>query len=190
MRMRNCAVALLAVLVVLGVAGCQSKVGAAAIVSGDRIAEKTVNTYISTGSPDGIAGARALVLTLLVQERLLEAQLRQHGGVPSAGDLAALHDSSLPTSEQSQGLTGAAADADLRDQIETSNVRGDFLPHYLHVIEMNHVFSTRKLSVDDLVKSKVSISPRYGKWDASNLVVRAFGVQPDFLLPSPVSRAS
>ncbi len=181
---------MLAVLAFVGVAGCQPKPGAAAIVSGERITEKTVNSYVATTSPDGIAGARALVLTLLVQERLLEAQLRQHGGLPSAGDLAALHDVSLPTSEQSQGLTGTAADADLRDQIESSKVHADFLPHYLRVIEMNHIFSNRQISVDALVKSKVSVSPRYGKWDAANLVVRAFGSQPDFLLPSPSPSAS
>ena len=187
-------------------AGCKSNVGVAARVDGTTISESDVNKYLN---PKGVAsevaaqsGAqtvspRAEILHFLVQEQVFERTLRSLNIRPTAGDLAAQHDAAASTLLQTQ-LTGADLDRALDRQLPRSGVRASFRNTFLRVQELEYLLiSKRNLTqfsqLVALVRKagvKVSVSPRYGSWDAANLQLNNKSPLPSFVSAQPVAGGS
>jgi hypothetical protein len=188
-------VLLVAAVAVLGLAGCQTKTGAAAVVGGSRVTEKDVSDYLVA---DGANPARAklFVLTFLVKERLYSQYLAGHGGVPSAADLAETHDDAVSTFLSQDLGTGAAADAQIDKALVAAGVKASLRPTVLRAAGYEYTALTKiNKQADQFFATvgsagiKVSISPRYGSWDPKLQDVAAVKV-PDFLAVTPTPTAS
>jgi len=182
-------------------AGCKSNVGVAARVDGKSISESDVNKYVS---PNGVASEvaaqagdqpvspRAEVLNFLIQERVFEQTLRSLNIRPSAGELAAQHDAAASTLLQTQ-LAGDDLDRTLDKQLPRSGVRASFRDTFLRVQELEYLLITkRKLTqISELVALvrkagiEVTVSPRYGTWDAAHLTVSSVSPLPSFVSAQP-----
>lgn len=190
-----------AALAVAGLSACESKVGLAAVVGGHRITDADVQQYLTrqavafqvqsqSGTPVDIV-PRSFVLQTLIEDRLFAAALLDtHGGTPSNADLASAYQ------QVTQGQTPA--------QLVQSFTKYGFTPAFASVVvhrsEFQAILATRVGATSDYtplvaevakLNIAVSVSPRYGSWDAQNLGVdagSAAGV-PDFvtLHPSPAA---
>jgi len=182
-------------------AGCKSNVGVAARVDGKSISESDVNKYVS---PNGVASEvaaqagdqpvspRAEVLNFLIQERVFEQTLRSLNIRPSAGELAAQHDAAASTLLQTQ-LAGADLDRAVDKGLPRSAIRASFRATFLRVYELEYLLITkRKLTqISELVALvrkagiEVTVSPRYGTWDAAHLTVSSVSPLPSFVSAQP-----
>jgi hypothetical protein len=185
MRTRTGAALAALLSLVLLLSGCQHRAGAAAIVNGDRIDASSVGTYLTGGGENTRAQAAGIVLTTLIQRRLLERTFTRHGGVPGAADLAAVHDDSLPAAVQALGLKAAAADLALRTALEGAGVSASFLDELIAVAELKHIYAERQISSAELTDQPVRVNPQYGTWNAAQLVVDVPGGEPDFRALAP-----
>jgi hypothetical protein len=200
-RLRTLSAAIAATLVVAGLAGCRTNVGNAATVDGHPISESQVNAYLtpqaqpvalqtSAGSTVQVA-PRSYVLENLIDDRLLVALLRlTPGGIPSASNIAKI---------TSQGLNGKSPAQVAR----TAKIIG-FTPSFYQLWVHNRVlglvlndYANRGVNVSALAKKlrfPVSVSPRYGAWDAKNLSLSsgASAGLPSFLelQPTPAPAAA
>lgn len=178
---------------------CRSNVGAAAKVNGERIGESTVNGYVDPAGPNPSAAAQVqqegvttlpdakpFVLQFLVGTSLLEHTLAAHGGVPSAGQLAAERDTVSQSVLQYYPVARAAGAA-------TSFKR--VLERFF---ELDVVLQKRLPSTSSIVAAiqaagaRVSINPRYGTWIPKQLAVR-FSTKagiPDYLRLQPTPAGS
>ena len=169
----------------VGLSACESKAGSAAVVNGDKISEKTVSSYLTpsaamyTTSAGQVVIPRQLVVETLINERLYGELYAENGGKPSAAALAATDTQIL------QGTTKA----DIVRQSLASGYQPSFTDIRIHVVEMQALLQGRfgtqaalKTAVDKL-KFSVSLSPRYGKWDPTQLGVTQLGKKtlPDML---------
>jgi hypothetical protein len=168
-------VALIAVPVLLGaVSGCDSNVGKAATVNGQRISDSDVDGYLTAnavpfqstdqnGQTTEIV-PRTVVLGTLLRESVLHHALVENGGEPSQTELDSGRTSAL------QGL----AEADFTHQVVARGFTPEFAPvliqasTYLAVLQAraetggNKVQNAITTSVND---APVSVNPRYGTWD-------------------------
>ena len=187
-------------------AGCKSNVGVAARVDGATISESDVNKYVS---PKGVASAvaaqagdqtvspRAEILHFLIQEQVFERTLRSLNVRPSAGELAAQHDAAASTLLQTQ-LTGADLDRTLDRQLPRSGVRAAFRNTFLRVQELEYLLITKRkltqfsqlVAIVRQAGIKVSVSPRYGTWDAANLQLNGKSPLPSFVSAQPAPGGS
>ncbi|HEY3737435.1 MAG TPA: hypothetical protein VGL26_08310, partial [Jatrophihabitans sp.] len=92
--------AVAAVLSVVGLSACTSKVGAAAYVGSQKISDKTVGSYASSVGPDLTKAAnagspRVNALNELIQQDLFTKSLAATGGVPNESALQAAHDDAI-----------------------------------------------------------------------------------------------
>jgi hypothetical protein len=184
---------------VLGLAGCQTKVGAAAVVGGDRITEKQVDNYIESTTPNA-ASARSLVITYLVKGQLYQKFLADRHDNPSNSDLTSLHDTAISSLLSSQLGTGSAADALIDQVLVKAGIKTSYRPILLRATELEaatftllHVTSTTTAAefFGAVAKAKisVSISPRYGSWDPARQDV-ADAKTPNFLAVKPTPSAA
>ncbi len=193
-------VGLVAVVSLLGLTACQSKVGAAAYVGDQRISERSVQSWLS-GSKAGAANAVSVVVQFSVLERLFERVLMRRGGVPSAAELAGLHDvaiGQLLNSPSGSLGTGEAADKNLETVLDRLAIKRSFRATLLRAVELESatIKLSKAASVAELAKYvnqagvKVSVSPRYGSWNRDQLGLQtASGA--DFLAPvSPAPSAA
>jgi hypothetical protein len=200
-RVRSLTAAVAATLAVAGLAGCRSNIGTAATVNGQRITDSTVSQYI-TPSAKGVtlqssSGAsvhvapKAFVLQTLVYTRLLQRLTKVGpGGGPTKGQLAQVQTQTLAgksakTFAISQGITGYTTAFDR--QLVTRQTYSAVLQAY----QQNNVDLQALLTK---AKIKVTVSPRYGKWDSKALSLdgtTTAGV-PSFvrLQPTPGAAAS
>jgi hypothetical protein len=174
-------------LAVGGLTGCDSKVGQAAIVGGHRISESDLGAYVTPAgpSPSVIAAASAAkqhvypkteVVQLLVQQQIFQRVLAKHGGVPSAGELAQLHDQAASTFLGTQ-LTGAQLDSFLAKQQGSYGYSSKYAHLLLRTVELEAALAVKlkARSLADLTKAvdkqhlTVQVNPRYGKWTPSTL---------------------
>jgi len=184
-------------------AGCKSNVGAAARVDGTRISESDVNQYVS---PKGVASdvaaqangqqpaPRSQILHYLVQAQLFEHVLAHFGIHPTDGQLEAQHDAAAQTLLQTQ-LAGADLDRTLDRQLPRAGIRSSFRSRFLRTLELEYlIIRDRKLTqfsqllaVVQQARVKVSVSPRYGTWDAKNLQLNGQPPLPSFVTQQPVT---
>ncbi len=202
MKPRLLSVVAAAVLAAVVLAGCSSSnVGVAATVNGQRITESDVNRYltpnaqpVSVSDQSGASTSvspRAFVVEILVYNQLLHDLLvKTPGGVPTGGELASLEKSVLAgkTAKQvanGQGIKGFS-DAFNREFVKRLA--------YASALQAR---SQQGADIDKLAKEldiKVSLSPRYGRWNAKALSIdtRPEAGVPSFvtLQPTPTGAAA
>ncbi|MDQ1732767.1 MAG: hypothetical protein QOK10_2926 [Pseudonocardiales bacterium] len=159
----------------IGLSACDSKVGTAAVVNGDKISERSLNGYVTPnaapiqGSDGSSTPARQFVLAALVRNAVFQRLLSVTGPVPSAADL---------TAAKAKVLQGGS-EAQLSHSITTSGLDASFTGEYLRQLEYLTILQTRVTTDAQLTEAQkkaavaVSISPRYGSWDPSKLTVAA-----------------
>jgi hypothetical protein len=200
-RTRTALIALLAAVAVPGLSACSGgsgggtvHTGSAAVLGGQRISIATVQDQTAafrqaapaTGGGTGNTktwgqdspGVDANVLNTLIQERVIQAALSQNRLTVSAGDVAAAE---APDIQQAQG----------RDQLTARFVNAKGLPpqdlddYYRLVVGERTLLAHAGISTSDPSAAQkffdllrpaaaslgISVNPRYGSWDATNLTL-------------------
>lgn len=179
MRLRTfgaCAVALVGLATL---SACDTKAGAAAVIGGQRINQGEVDKYLvaSYTVPPPSPGQqqrpvpRSFALNTLIETDLLTRVLESEGGVPSDGELAALHDEALSVQLQLQ-QTGAQADATLTNALVNIGLKPSFTEAYLRQVELkqaviDRIHAQRQSDIaaaENKLGVGVSVSGRYGSW--------------------------
>lgn len=171
----------------LGLVGCDSKAGTAAVVDGHRITEKDLSRYLPANarpivSSDGSNStpAKKFVLQYLVRNQVFPLVLAAAGAPVTEAQLQASKASVL----------GGTSEAELTQQLVQAGLKEQFEPVLLRNNEMLSLLRaklTTQKQVDDAlakVKDTVSINPRYGSWDLRSLSVIDLGKKQ---LPSVLS---
>jgi hypothetical protein len=184
-RVRRAITALAAAAVLVSaLTACQSKVGGAAFVGSTKITESQVAGYVDVNAPapaSGDPGPKALVVQELAKRLVFAKVVAALGSAPTDDDLASYHDSALSTLFGSQ-VSGAQADADLRQAAAKEGLKPSFDAVYLHNAELNAALSAyaQSASAADVTKinkvvtdTKVTINPRYGTWDPKQIGLAA-----------------
>lgn len=173
-KLRTLAVLTALALGCLGLTGCDSKAGTAAVVNGSRISESDLASYltpdakpISVTNSDGSTAsvpARIFVLQYLIRNKLFPLILARTGSPVSESQLAAGRSSAIGGDEQS-----------LLNQISAVGLKPKFEEVLLRDRELGDLvtkkLTTQQQVTDALAKIKnlVSVSPRYGSWDEASL---------------------
>jgi hypothetical protein len=186
-KLRSLAVLPVLALSCLGIVGCDSKAGTAAVVDGHRITEKELSRYvpasaqpIPTGDGSTSTPAKNFVLQYLIRNRVFPMLLAATGTSVTEAQLQAGKAEAL----------GASTEADLTKQITQAGLSARLEPVLLRNRELLNLvrskLTTDKLVTDALakVKDKVVINPRYGSWDLNSLSVTNLGKKQ---LPSVLS---
>ncbi len=178
MKVRSVKVRALLLLPVIAVAGigltaCDSKAGTAAVVNGTKISESRLNDYLGANptpipqSTGASISARLVVLRALVNNVVAPRLLQATGGPASAADLLKIKAQIVAQTSEQQ----------LTAELDKLGLKAAFVKEYLLEQEMFGVLQGRLASQADLANAakkadiKVSVSPRYGTWDATNLGV-------------------
>ncbi len=185
-----------AITAAVALTACESRAGAAAVVAGHRISASEVNGYVTPGpvpsqspSPSRPLLRKTTALSYLVQREVFRKVLAANGGVPSQADLGALHDKAAATLLQTS-LTGAALDSSLTENVQRSGFEAKFAGLLFETIELEQALidRTNAQTINDLAAATkkvgvpVSVSRRYGSWDAAQLqITDPTGQTPDFL---------
>jgi hypothetical protein len=185
-RLRLLAVLPVLMLGCLGLVGCDSKAGTAAVVDGHRIAEKDLSRYVPANAQPIPAGdgsstpAKNFVLQFLVRNEVFPLLLAAAGAPVTEAQLEATKATAL------EGTT----ERELTEQIVASGLSEQFEPVVLRNRQLLAVLRTKLTTdkqIDDAlakIKDKVSINPRYGSWDLRSLSVLNLGKKQ---LPSVLS---
>lgn len=168
---------MLAVLVatVAALAACDTNVGAAAKVGGDRISESDVNGYLTPAAAPFQNGQgqqvvpRSFVLQTLIRSELFSRGLAAGGGLPTPGQIA----------DKTTQLLNGETEAALTQQIVKSGFAARFEPVYLRAQVLLQMYAERvkATSLIDVYKAvaklrvPVSTNPRYGPWQAASLAI-------------------
>ena len=155
----------------LGLSACDTKVGAAAVVNGNRVSEQTLSSYLTPKSqpiPSSNGAStppRQFVLSTLVQIEAYKRVLDATGGQPSDSELA---------KTKATLLQGGSEDQ-LRQQVTQLGLAPSFADAFLHGQELLTMLRQRLTSAADAATAvqkadlHVSINPRYGTWDNQGL---------------------
>jgi hypothetical protein len=164
---------------VLGLTGCGTKIGTAAVVGGHRITDSDVSQYLTaaakpfsvqsqSGAPESII-PRSYTLTILIQSRLFSAALAEtKGGVPSEGELSGVEDQ----------LTQGASEEQQQQQYVKYGFEPSFAAVDLRNTALEQLLAQRLGVTNDIspllkavhgLHAGISVSPRYGVWDARSL---------------------
>lgn len=170
-----------ATLAVIGLTGCDTKVGTAAVVGGHRISDSDVSQYLTAaskpfsvqsqgGAPESIV-PRSYTLTILIQSRLFSAALaKTKGGVPSEGDLSGVE----------RQLTQGASEKQQQQQYTKYGFEASFAAVDLRNSALEQVLAQRLGLTNDItpllnavrkLHAGISVSARYGAWNAKSLSV-------------------
>ena len=177
-KLRSLAVLPVLTIGCLGLVGCDSKAGTAAVVNGHRITDKELSRYVPASaqpipSGDGSTStpAKNFVLQFLVRNEVFPLLLAAAGGSVTEAQLEASKATVL------QGTT----EEKLTQQITQAGLNASFEPVLVRNRELLTVVQS-KLTTDKQVndalakvKDKVSINPRYGSWDLASLSLRGLG---------------
>jgi hypothetical protein len=190
-RIRQLAIVAVATAVgALGLTACTSKVGAAAIVNGDRISDNTVSRYVKAGGADPTAvqqaaaqgnelAPRAIVINTLVQNAVFTRALSATaGGLPSDATLASYHDDAV--TNLAQGTPGTF-DSQIDAQLPTDGLEPSFRPVFVRSLELEWALVLRSKATQPsqlaayVNKNKISVqvSAKYGAWDPTSLTIGA-----------------
>ena len=180
-----------------GLSACSTKVGAAAVVGGQRIPEAQVTKQILSTSTAG-ASSRLTVVAFLVQARLYEQADQKLGVRVSDSELRAAQAPAAATFIGGNGqiVAGQAGVAVLAKLLPTIGVAGSFAGSMLRTAELEYLTVSRlKITTQAALTARlaslhipVSVSPRYGSWDAKLQSVGAVTTPPFLALkptPSP-----
>lgn len=171
-----------AAVAVLGLTGCDSKIGTAAVVGGHRVSDSDVSQYLTvnakpfsvqsqTGTPQTIV-PRGYVLTALIREELFSKALaKTSGGAPSQSEVTAAEQQLTQGASQAQqdkqytqyGFKASFASLDLRD----SALEGLLAQRVGATTDAGPIFK----AIENLHLG-VSVSARYGSWDESSLALK------------------
>lgn len=186
-RLRPLAVLPVLLLAGLGLTGCDSKAGTAAVVDGHRITEKELSRYlpanakpISGGDGSTSIPAKTFVLQYLVRNQVFPKLLAASGAPVTEAQLQAGKAAALSGTSEAD-LTGQITKAGLDERFEPVLLRNRELLNLLRA-----KLTTDKQVNDALakVKGEVSINPRYGSWDERSLTLLGLGKKQ---LPSVLS---
>lgn len=169
-------------LAVLGLTGCDSKIGTAAVVGNDHISDSDVTQYLTvdakpfsvqsqSGAPQTIV-PRSYVLTALIRAELFSKALaKTSGGIPS--------DSVVASAEQQ--LTQGASKAEQQKQYTKYGFKGSFAALDVRDSALEGLLAQRVGATNDAgpifkaiedLHLPVSVSGRYGSWDESSLSLK------------------
>lgn len=177
------------------ISGCQTKVGAAAVVNGSRISESELASYVSPqAAPFQVSGQtgnqtivpKSYVLQQLILTRVVENILRHNGGPATDKETAAARTAQLANSSEAQ----------ITDALVKRGFKAKFEPALLHTSVLTSILQTRISDQQALQKAvtgdhtRVSVSGRYGAWDSSRLTLSDNPPTPDFIKTSPTPSAS
>ena len=188
MKLRAIGALIAAAAAIVGLSACQTKVGQAAVVNGERISDSELATYATRTGPTASALAaakqqgtpiepRVQALTSLIQEQVFLNVLRKTGGVPKNSELAALHDEAAQRLLGGQTTTGDAFDALLGKQVKAYGFTDKFKTLVLRAAELEDTIinRTKVTSFAELAAKvnqypmSISVSGRYGSWDKKTL---------------------
>ena len=137
-------------LVASALSGCDTKVGTAGVVSGERISEATVSSYVTPKAQSvqlnngQTIAARSFVLQTLVNARVAEQVLAAHGMTPTDQQIAAAQQTALgqALSQLLATVPGITDQQGLQNALSKANVT-------------------------------VDVNPRYGTWDSTQLALNS-----------------
>jgi hypothetical protein len=181
-RIAGVVAAALCAVVVLS--GCNSKIGAAAVVGGHTISETKLSGLVDVNAkpftPQGSAQVvpKAFVLQTLIVSQLFSEELDRAGLTPTAAQLQTASDTALAgetIADVTKALTGYGFDK-------------SFVPIYTKSQALAQVLSAKatadtkvgQQATDFLKNYPVNVNPRYGKWSGSTLTIGSTPA-PDFL---------
>jgi hypothetical protein len=172
-RCRSLSVTALAVLCLGGATACQPHAGAAAFVDGHRVSDSDVSRYVrANAEPIGsdAPSQKSIVLQTLVIGQLLSRAIEQNGGPARDEELAAARAQLLPE----------GTDTDIKGFLVRNGFTASFEPVYLRGKVLVTVLAarvdagqdgTRLVAALARLHPRVSVSARYGEWDATNFVI-------------------
>ncbi len=190
MRLRKLGAGAIALLAVTGLSSCDSKVGQAAVVQGHRLSDSDLSAYIQTGAKsytDKNSGATVVpklyALENWIDDQLFERAVESRGGRVTAPEL-----------RLTRGLVvGSGSPEDISTFYTKLGYTERFAKLFLHEQQMvvllvkrlvpkvpdSQIISALQsgqlggalLGAVKKVKANVSVSARYGKWDASKLAL-------------------
>jgi hypothetical protein len=180
-RIRWLAAASLCALGALILTGCNSKIGTAAVVDGNKISESDVSRYLDPAASD-VGQARGLALQYQIREKLFTAALQNKHAMPGDADLRKLHDQAV-SNLLGQQLSGAQADQTLRSTMSQNGLKPSFAEELTRSFELELTYAKaikanqESQVAADLVKQKipVTVNPRYGSWDTSTFGFTGLG---------------
>lgn len=202
MRLRALAATTALAIAATGLTACTSKIGQAAVVGQHRISLSTVDSYVNPAGPsaaviaqqqgNSIAPRQLVVNTLIRRQLLLDALKQTKQGTPSAITIRSKYNDAVTQISQGQAAGGAAFDKALNDQIVGLGFRKNFTHTYVETFELESVLvdqaniktSAQLLAAIAKTHDAVSVSPRFGAWDASHF---ALSGAPNAGLPSFVT---
>lgn len=187
MKIRLLGVLPVIALACVGLTGCDSKAGTAAVVGGHKISESDLSSYLHPDAPpvqssngSSSIAAKTFALQYLVQNEVFPALLAANGSPVTAADLATAKSSVLHGSDEQV----------LVDQITKSGFTSKFEPIVLRNHELLTILQAKLTTNEQAtaaiakLKEGISISPRYGSWDAQSLSLVGVGKKQ---LPSVLS---
>jgi hypothetical protein len=168
-------------------AGCQTKVGQAAVVNGTELSDSKLSQYVTKQAVPFSAGTTQITPKVFAVESwidttLFEQAIAKHGGPPTSAERTQYEGLVFSGSSPDQiiktytdkGFTAAMAQLRIREQ-------ADFLllAHRLHPkldttqIQQGVQGSLGNEVIGEIAKlgKNVTVSARYGKWDAKNLAM-------------------
>jgi hypothetical protein len=161
----------------LGLTGCDSKAGTAAVVNGNRITETQLSDYLAPNAQpinvsDGAGGsfgvpARVFVLQYLIRDQVFPLLLSNAGSSVTADQLSADRADAIATLAGDEAtLQKQVAQAGLKPRFEAVMVRQQELTDLV-----GKKLTTQQQLTDAIAKIKdaVSVNPRFGSWDKASL---------------------
>lgn len=194
MRVRQLTVAVAVLVAAATVTSCSSKVGTAAVVGGHSISDSTVAGYLTPAGPDPSAisaaqaqgqtlqPSRAQVLSQLITQDVFRSALAHSGSVPTAAELAAVHDDAVALIGQAQ-VGGTEYDNAIRTQMGTYGFTDEFADVIVQTYELEYLLvkqvqassATELLAAITKLDIPVTVSGRYGTWVPSQLTLDTTG---------------
>jgi hypothetical protein len=192
-RVRWLAAAALCALGALTLAGCDSKIGTAAVVNGSKISESDVSRYLDPAAADA-SQARSTALQYQIEEKVLSAALRTKNALPSDDELAKGHDEALTNLFNGQ-LSGNQASQALTKVLAQNGLKSSFGDVLVRTVELEQAYTVAikadqaQQAVAELAKQNipVSVNPRYGSWNGQTFSFTGLGSKQ---LPSVVTLGS
>jgi hypothetical protein len=182
-----------AVVVTVGLTGCQTKIGQAASVNGTDLTDSDLSSYVQPGAVPfkTSSGATIVQKTFALQSWLLAqnyaAAIEANGGRATPAEDAAARAVELGTHQISEveaqftpyGFTAKMGDLQLfeltRQVILTQRLLGNGASarQAVAALQSSRITSTRLHQVIQKAAPKVSVSPRYGTWSSANLALQS-----------------
>jgi hypothetical protein len=188
----------LAAAAVTGLTACQTKVGLAAAVNKHRLTDSQLTDFVRAGSgpyTDQNSGStvfpKAFALETWIDSALFTAAVEDKGAAPSAAELSSASSALLSNTTRSavrKAYTGLGYSTKMGDLVIDANATlivllertGASLQQASDAVKSGSA-NQQIVSAIQAAKPKVTVSSRYGTWDASQLRLSA---DPDSGLPS------